>query len=91
MSVTFTAQRISSKQNILFPDKITIEKSKVTYFKGELIGYRSWVIFKSNIASIFIAKNILFSNIVIESKGGQAIVAKGFSKADAREIVDLLT
>jgi hypothetical protein len=91
MAVTFVAQRISSKKNVLFPDKITIEDSKVIYYKGEIIGYKSMTVFKVNIASVFIDENILFSNVVIESNGGQRIMAKGFSKSDAREIVTLLT
>lgn len=85
------AQRFSSKHNVLFPDKITIEDSKVTYYKGELIGDKSRVVFKQKVASVFINWNILFFDLVIESKGGQTIVAKAFSKADARGIMDLLT
>jgi hypothetical protein len=48
------AQRFSSKHNVLFPDKITIEDSKVTYYKGELIGDKSRVVFKQKVASVFI-------------------------------------
>jgi hypothetical protein len=91
MAVTFIAQRISSKKNVLFPDKITIEDTKVTYYKGEIIGYRSLVISRMNIASMFIKENILFADVVIESKGGQKMTAKGFTKTDAREIMDLLS
>jgi hypothetical protein len=59
-------------------------------FTVQLVGYKSLAIFESNIASVSIAENILFSDIVIESKDEQTIVAKGFSKSDAREIINLL-
>jgi hypothetical protein len=88
---TFIAQRISRQHNVLFPDKITIEGSKVAYYKGEIIGYKSIVISAENIASVAINENILFADVVIESKGGRKIMARGFTKTDAREIIDLLT
>jgi hypothetical protein len=87
----FIAQRISRQNNVLFPDKITVEDSKVTYYKGEIIGYKSIVIFEENIASVTINENILFADVVIESRGGQKITAHGFKKADAKEIMNLLT
>ena len=91
MADTFVAQRISSRQNVLFPDKITIDGLKITFYKGEIIGYQSIVIFRYNIASVSINENILFSDIVIASKGGERVVAKGFAKGDAREIIRILT
>jgi hypothetical protein len=33
---------------------------------------------------------LLFANIIIESFGGREIVARGFSKSDARRVVELL-
>ncbi|MDR0602983.1 MAG: hypothetical protein LBG80_01600 [Bacteroidales bacterium] len=88
---TFIAQRISRQNNVLFPDKITVEGPKITYYKGEIIGYKSIVISAGNIASVAINENILFADVVIESKGGQTITARGFTKTDAREIMNLLT
>jgi hypothetical protein len=88
---TFIAQRISRQDNVLFPDKITIEGSKITYYKGEIIGYKSIVIYGNNIASVAINENILFADVAIESKGGQKITARGFKKSDAKEIIKLLT
>jgi hypothetical protein len=87
---TFITQRVSRQHNVLFPDKITIEGSNITYYKGEIIGYKSIVILRENIASIAINENILFADVVIESKGGQKIAASGFTKTDAREIMNLL-
>lgn len=88
---TFIAMRISGKKNVLFPDKISLSMNDVIYFKGELIGYKKLIINKKNISSISIIEKILFADITIESKGGQKIIAKGFSKQDAREIMDLLS
>jgi hypothetical protein len=87
----FITQRISRQNNVLFPDKITIEDSKVTYYKGEIIGYKSIVISRDNIASVAINENILFADVAIESRGGQKITARGFTKSDAKEIINLLT
>jgi hypothetical protein len=49
------------------------------------------IIDKTNIASVLIDKYVFFANVIMESIGRQKIVAQGFSKADAREIVNLLT
>jgi uncharacterized membrane protein len=88
---TFTAHRVSSRSNVLFPNRITVEVGCVTYYKGAIVGYQLLAIKRYNIASIYIAEKILFADIVISSIGGQQIVAQGFTKADAREIVRLLT
>ena len=87
----FIANRVSGKNNFIFPDKIIIDRKNVSYYKSDLIGYKKLIINRADIASCYIIENILFSNIVIESKGGQKIVANGFLKSDAKEIIHLLT
>jgi len=87
---TFTAHRLSS-DNTLFPNRVNIDFSNITYYKGYVFGYKSTVIAINNIASISISTGILFADVVIESIGGEKIVASGFRKSDAREIVRLLT
>lgn len=86
----FEASRLS-ESNVLFPDKIEIDTDKVIYYKGTLVGYRTIVISRGGIASVHISKGLLFADIVIESPGGSAIVARGFTRSDAREILRLLT
>jgi len=88
---TFTASRISSDDNTLYPDKIEIDPMKVTYYKGAVFGYQSTVIARENIASVYIGAGIFFADVVIESYGGYRVVARGFKKSDARTIVNFLT
>ena len=87
---TFVASRLSGNDNSLFPDKLEIDAVNVTYYKGTVIGYRSTVIARANIASVHIGTGLLFADIVIETTGGKEIRATGFKKGDARAIMALL-
>ena len=64
---SFVASRISSSENAVFPDKIEIDKAKVIYYKGTIVGYRSIVIQRHKIASVRIGAGLLFADIIIES------------------------
>jgi hypothetical protein len=88
---TFAASRLSGNDNSLFPDRLEIDAINVTYYKGTVIGYRSTVIGRSNVASVHIGSGLLFADVVIESNGGLIVRARGFRKSDARRIVELLT
>lgn len=90
MIATFTASRWSGDDNAVFPDKIEIDDSKVLYYKGTLIGYRKSIIEREKIASVHLRSGLLFANVIIESFGGNEILAKGFSKTDARTIIEIL-
>ena len=85
----FSANRLS-ESNALFPDQIEIDAVNDIFYKGALIGYQTMVIARNNIASVRVIKGLLFADIVIESTGGGSIVAKGFAKGDATEILKLL-
>lgn len=87
---TFIASRFSGNDNSIFPDRLEIDDEIVTYYKGTIVGYRSTVIARSNIASVHIGTGLLFADIVIESTGGKQVRACGFTKRDAREIFELL-
>jgi hypothetical protein len=87
----FTASRLSSNDNTLYPDKIEIDATNITYYKGYVFGYKSTIIARSNIASVSIGTGIFFADVIIESTGGKRIEARGFKKRDARAIVSLLT
>jgi len=87
----FTAHRLSEYDNTLFPDKIEIDTTNVTYYKGNLVGYQSSIIARNNIASVSIGSGIFFADVIIETIGGKKVVANGFRKRDAKEIVRLLT
>jgi hypothetical protein len=86
----FTAHRLSGN-NTLFPDRIEIETANVTYYKGNIVGYQSSIIARNNIASVSIGSGIFFADVIIETFGGKKVVASGFRKRDAKEIVRLLT
>ena len=88
---TFIASRVSSGGNTLFPDKLVIDASKVIYYKGTIVGYRSIVIKRHKIASVRIGAGLLFADVIIESTGGAPIIAHGFTKSDARHILGLLS
>ena len=87
---SFVASRISGNDNSIFPDRLEIDAVNVTYYKGPIIGYRSTVISRANIASVHIGSGLLFADVVIETTGGKEIRASGFKKSDARAIVALL-
>ena len=87
----FSAHRLSGDKNALFPDKIEIDTTNVTYYKGNIVGYQSSIIARNNIASVSIGSGIFFADVIIETIGGQKVVANGFRKRDANEIVRLLT
>ena len=88
--ITFTASRISSNNNTLFPDRIEIDEHNIIYYKGYVFGYQSTVIAHNNVASVSVGAGIFFADVIICSNGGQRIVASGFTKSVAREIVELL-
>ena len=88
---TFEASRISGNDNVVFPDRLEIDAVNVTYYKGTVLGYRSIVIARANIASVYIGSGLIFADVVIETTGGRQIRASGFRKRDARAIVALLT
>lgn len=90
-SYSFSAVRISKSDNIVFPDRLIIDSYKVVYYKGKLIGHDSTTILRENIGGVSVDAEILFADIVIETTGGQRIVAEGFSKHDAKTIQKLLS
>lgn len=87
---TFVASRLSGNDNSIFPDKLEIDAVNVIYYKGTVIGYRSTVITRANIASVHIGTGLIFADIVIETTGGKEIRVSGFKKSDARAIMALL-
>lgn len=89
MSYQFKASHITSG-NMLFPDKLEIDDEKVTFYKAKLIGHESTVIQRSAIGSVSLNAGLFFSDIIIETKGGQRTVANGFTRSDAKRIQQLL-
>ena len=87
---TFIASRLTS-ENTLFPDRLEIDVSNITYYKGHIFGYKTTVIARHNVASVSLNSGILFADVIIESKGGKKIIASGFRKLDAQTIYGLLS
>lgn len=87
----FTASRVSSDQNVLYPDMLKIDKSKVIYYKGYVFGYNTVIIDRHDIASVSLGCGVFFADVIIASKGGEWIRARGFSKRKANEILRILT
>ncbi len=86
----FVASRWSGDDNAVFPDRIEIDSSIITYYKGTVIGYHKSVIPRNCVASTHVRSGLLFADIVIESFGGREIIARGFKKGDARTILSIL-
>lgn len=88
---TFIASRVSSDQNVLYPDMLKIEDQYVVYYKGYVLGYKTIYIARDQIASVSLSSGLFFADVVIASKGGEWIRARGFSKGKAKEILHMLT
>ena len=90
MAYEFTASRVSGDGNAVFPDKLIITDEYVIYRKSRVIGYKETKIRLSSVGSVSVQQHLLFADIIIESKGGNVIEARGFSRSDARKIANLL-
>lgn len=86
----FTANRASSDSNVLYPDILEIDDNRVIYYKGYVLGYTTIVIARHNIASVSLSSGLFFADVIITSKGGEWIRARGFSKSKAKEILRIL-
>ncbi len=84
---------MSGDGNAVFPDEIIIddEEEVVIHRKPKLIGCKETKIRFGAIASIEVNKHILFADIIIETKGGREVIARGFTRDDADEIKGLLS
>ena len=91
MAQTFQASRISGNGNAVFPDKLIVDDTKVTYYKAHLIGHEETTIMRNNIGSVSLKSGLFFADILIETNGGQTTLINGFSKSDAKQIVRMLS
>ena len=91
MKHTFSATRVTGG-NVVFPDQLIIGDSTqmVTYRKKKLIVYDETTIRFSAIGSVSRSAGLLFCDVTIETNGGVTILANGFTRSDANEIVKLL-
>ena len=91
MKHTFEASRVTGG-NVVFPDQLIIddEAEKVTFRKKKLIGYNETTIRFSSIGSVSRSAGLLFCDVTIETSGGVTILANGFTRSDANDIIRLL-
>ena len=91
MKHTFTANRVTGG-NAIFPDQLIIDDDaqQITFRKKKLIGYDETTIRFSAIGSVSRSAGLLFCDVIIETNGGVTILANGFTRSDANEIVRLL-
>ena len=91
MKHTFEASRVTGG-NVVFPDQLIIddEAEKVTFRKKKLIGYDETTIRFSSIGSVSRSAGLLFCDVTIETSGGVTILANGFTRSDANDIIRLL-
>lgn len=89
MPHTFTSSRLTTG-NTFFPITVTIDNHNLYYSKGFVIG-RSWISVPiTGIASVNLMNRIVFSDVIVETKGGRILNLSGFTHSDAKRIYRLL-
>ena len=89
-SQTFTASRWT-KGNMWFPSQVEITPTSVTLRKPKMIGKTEESIHMAHVASIKISTHLLFSDVEIESSGGEdPMICHGHTKGDAIAIKELI-
>ena len=82
----FRASRLS-RGNRIFPAQVVVTPATITHYHPQLIGKMEESIHIAHVASIKIDTNLLFSDIHIETTGGEKpIICHGHSKGDAVEM-----
>jgi hypothetical protein len=86
----FRASRLSTG-NRLFPTQVLITPSSVVHYTPEWFGRQEKSIHMAHVSSVKIDTNLLFSDILIETSGGEhPIVCHGHRKRDAVRIKSLI-
>ena len=86
----FLASRLS-RGNRLLPAQVVISPTSITLYKPQWIGKLEESIHMAHVASIRIDTHLIFSDIFIESSGGQdPIACHGHRKGDAVRMKDLI-
>ena len=79
----FRASRLS-RGNRIFPAQVIVSPTNITHYHPQLVGKMEESIHMAHIASIKIDTNLLFSDIYIETTGGEKpIICHGHTKGDA--------
>ena len=80
-----------TRGNRLFPSQVVISPSSVTLVQPRWIGKEEESIHLAHVASIKINTHVIFSDVVIETSGGQdPVICHGHTKGDAVEMKQLI-
>jgi hypothetical protein len=80
-----------SRGNHLFPTQVAISPTSVTRYTPQWIGKLEESIHMAHVSSIKIDTHLMFSDVLIETSGGQnPVVCHGHSKRDAVEMKALI-
>ena len=80
-----------SRGNRLFPTQVLITPTSVVHYTPELVGRKEHSIHIAHVASVSIDTNLLFSNVLIETTGGETPVrCHGHRKGDALRMKQLI-
>ncbi len=86
----FRASRLS-RGNLLFPTQVSVTPTSVIHYTPELFGAQEQSIHMAHVASVLIDRNLIFSDVMIESSGGASPVrCHGHRKRDAVEMKRLI-
>ena len=86
----FRASRLS-RGNRYFPTQVLITPTSVVHYTPELFGRKEHSIHVVHVASVSIDTNLFFSDVIIETTGGQtAVTCHGHRKADAIRMKQLI-
>jgi hypothetical protein len=80
-----------SRGNRLFPTQVLITPTSVVHYTPEVVGRKEHSIHIAHVASVSIDTNLLFSNVLIETSGGETPVrCHGHRKRDAVRMKQLI-
>lgn len=80
-----------SRGNRLFPTQVLITPTSVVHYTPELVGRKEQSIHIAHVASVSIDTNLLFSNVRIETSGGETpVLCHGHRKGDAVRMKQLI-
>lgn len=80
-----------TRGNRLFPSQVVISPSSVTLVQPRWIGKQEESIHLAHVASIKINTHVLFSDVLIETSGGQdPVICHGHTKGDAVQMKQLI-
>ena len=86
----FRASRFS-RGNRLFPTQVLITPTSVVHYTPEMVGRKEHSIHMAHVSSVSIDTNLFFSDVIIETTGGQtAVTCHGHRKADAVRMKQLI-